>query len=207
NVSYEVASMCDTAGVAMHGIELAGVTPGGTAVVIGPGPIGLCAMQIARGMGSGRVIMIGRGGKLAFAGEMGADELIDFEQEDVVKRVLELTDGIGADEVFECSGDNAVPMKACHMVRKTGRIALIANYREDREQFQLPLNKIVFNELKIFGSKANPNASETVLKFFSNGTIDGEALVTHIFPLEEYEKALEVFENKRGNVRKVVVVP
>ena len=45
NVSYDVAAMTDCAGVAFHGVEMAGVTPGGTCVVIGPGPIGLCAMQ------------------------------------------------------------------------------------------------------------------------------------------------------------------
>ncbi|RAZ93501.1 hypothetical protein DK853_39955, partial [Klebsiella oxytoca] len=52
NVSYDVASMCDTAGVAMHGVELAGVTPGGTCVVFGPGPIGLCAMQECKALGA-----------------------------------------------------------------------------------------------------------------------------------------------------------
>jgi hypothetical protein len=53
NVSYDVASMCDCAGVAFHGVQLAGVTPGGTSVVFGPGPIGLCAMQECKALGSG----------------------------------------------------------------------------------------------------------------------------------------------------------
>lgn len=207
NISYDVAAMCDTAGVAMHGIELSGITPGGTTVVIGPGPIGLCAMQIAKGMGAGKVIMIGRGRKLAFAGQMGADVLIDFEKEDAVQKVLEATGGRGADEVIECSGANDSPMKACYMAKKTGRIVLTANYRDDKPAFQLPLNLIVFNELKLFGSKANPNVSETVLKFFSKGVINGEALVTHRFQLEEYPKAVELFENKRDNVIKVVINP
>lgn len=207
NVSYDVAAMCDTAGVAMHGICLSGITPGGNVVVIGPGPIGLCAMQIAKGMGAGKVIMIGRGSKLAFAGQMGADVMIDFEKEDVVKRVLEETGGIGADEVLECSGANDSPAKACYMARKTGKIVLTANYRDDRPQFQLPLNTIVFNELKILGSRANPNVSDIVLEYFSKGIIKGEALVTHRFPLEEYPKAVDLFENKRDNVIKVVIHP
>lgn len=207
NVSYDVAAMCDTAGVAMHGITLSGITPGGTVVVIGPGPIGLCALQIAKGLGAGRVMMIGRGSKLAFAGEMGADVLIDFEKEDVVRRVLEETDGMGADEVLECSGANDSPMKACYMTRKTGKIVLTANYRDDQPSFQLPLNTIVFNELKILGSKANPNVSRAVLNCFSNGIINGEALITHRFPLKDYLKAVDLFENKRDNVIKVVINP
>lgn len=207
NVSYDVAAMCDTAGVAMHGIELSGITPGGTVVVIGPGPIGLCAMQIAKGMGAGKVIMVGRGSKLAFAGTMGADTLIDFEKEDVVQRVLSETNGIGADEVIECSGANDSPAKACAMARKTGKVVLTANYRDDLPSVQLPLNTIVFNELKIFGSKANPNVSQTVLKFFSKGIINGEALISHHFELKDYEKAVDLFEHKRDNAIKVIINP
>lgn len=207
NVSYDVASMCDTAGVAMHGIELSGITPGGTTVVIGPGPIGLCAMQIAKGMGAGKVIVVGRGNKLTLAGRRGADVLIDFEREDAISRVLEETGGLGADEVIECSGANDSPRKACFMARKTGRIVLTANYRDDLPGFQLPLNTIVFNELKLFGSKANPNVSAKVLQFFSKNIIDGEALITHRFPLERYAEAVELFESKRDNVVKVVINP
>ena len=181
--------------------------PGGTTVVFGPGPIGLCAMQIAKGMGAGRVIMIGRGKKLAFAGQMGADVLIDFEKEDVVKRVLEETNGIGADEVIECSGANDSPAKACMMARKTGKIVLTANYRDDLPAMNIPMNTVVFNELKILGSKANPNVSKIVLDFFSKGVINGEALVTHRFPLEDYAKAVDLFENRRDGAIKVVINP
>ncbi len=207
NVSYEVASLCDTAGVAMHGIELSGITPGGTTVIMGPGPIGLCAMQEAKALGAGRTIMIGRGRKLEIAKQLGADFCIDFEKEDPVAKVLELTGGIGADEIMECSGANDSPYKACMMVKKTGSIALIANYREDLEQTPLPLNTIVFNEIKIYGSKANPGVSKKVLNFFAKGDINGEALITHTFPLDQYETAVDVFQNRKDNCMKVVICP
>ena len=199
--------MCDTAGVAMHGIDQMGITPNGTVVVFGPGPIGLCAMQIAKGLGAGQVIMIGRGKKLEMAGKLGADVLIDFEKEDPVQRVLELTGGIGADEVIEASGAKDSPRKACELVRKTGKIAIVANYKPDLDIDPLPLNTIVFNEIKIYGSKANPNVSEQVLDFFSKGIINGEAMVTHTFGLDGYEKALDIFENRKDGAIKVVITP
>lgn len=205
NVSYDVASMCDCAGVALHGVELAGVTPGGTVVVIGPGPIGLCAMMECRALGAGRVIVVGRGAKLEKARELGADVCIDFEKEDPVKRVLELTGGIGADEIMECSGAPDSPSKAVRMVRKAGAIAIIANYKLD--EVCVPLNIVNFNEIRIVGSKANPNVSDKVLHFFSSGAIRGEALVTHTFPLEDYEKAVDIFEHKKDGSIKVVIHP
>lgn len=205
NVSYDVAAMCDCAGVAFHGVQLAGVTPGGTSVVIGPGAIGLCAMMECKALGSGRVIMVGRGSKLGKAGEMGADVCIDFEKEDPVKRVLELTNGVGADEVMECSGAMDSPMKACTMVRKTGSVAIIATYHDDK--VPIPANTVNFNEIRIVGSKANPNVSDQVLSMISSGAIQAEKLISHSFPLEEYEKAVDLFENKRDGSLKVVIHP
>ncbi len=205
NVSYDVASICDCAGVAFHGVELAGVTPGGTSVVIGPGAIGLCAMQECKALGSGRVIMIGRGAKLEKARELGADICIDFEKEDAVARVLELTNGVGADEVMECSGAADSPYKACKMVRKTGSVAIIATYHDD--EVMIPANTVNFNEIKIIGSKANPNVSDQVLHYMSTGDITAEELITHKFPLEDYAKAIDLFENRRDGSIKVVVNP
>lgn len=205
NVSYDAASLCDCAGVAFHGVELAGVTPGGTSVVFGPGAIGLCAMQECKALGSGQVIMIGRGKKLEMAKELGADVCIDFEKEDPVKRVLELTNVVGADEVMECSGAPSSPMQACRLVRKKGAIAIIATYKDDA--VLIPANTVNFNEIKIIGSKANPNVSKKVLNMFSTGAVKVEELITHRFPLEEYPRAVEIFEKKLEDSIKVVINP
>ncbi|HCJ94857.1 MAG TPA: hypothetical protein DHV69_06580, partial [Sphaerochaeta sp.] len=146
-----------------------------------------------------------RGSKLEKARELGADICIDFEKEDPVQRVLELTGGVGADEVMECSGAMDSPMKACKMVRKTGTVAIIATYHDN--EVMIPANTVNFNEIRIVGSKANPNVSEQVLHFLSTGAIQGEKLITHTFPLEEYEKAVDVFENKKDGSLKVVIHP
>lgn len=122
-----------------------------------------------------------------------------------VQRVLELTGGVGADEVMECSGAADSPMKACRMVRKTGSVAIIATYHDS--EVLVPMNMVNFNEIHIVGSKANPSVSEEVLKFFASGAIQGEKLVTHTFPLEEYEKAVDIFEHKKDGSIKVVIHP
>ena len=119
--------------------------------------------------------------------------------------MLELTGGIGADEVMECSGAADSPMKACQMVRKTGSVAIIATYHAG--DVTIPANTVNFNEIQIVGSKANPNVSEEVLHFFSTGAIQGEKLITHTFPLEEYEKAVDLFEHKKDGAVKVVIHP
>ena len=64
-MTFREGALVDTAGVVLHGLELSGVTPGGTVAVIGPGPIGLIAMRLARLLGAARVIAVGRGARLA----------------------------------------------------------------------------------------------------------------------------------------------
>ena len=57
----------DTADVTLHGMELSGITSGGTVVIIGPGPTGLIAMQLARLLGAAQIIVVGRGARLQAA--------------------------------------------------------------------------------------------------------------------------------------------
>lgn len=91
------------------------------------------------------------------------------------------------------------------MVRKTGSVAIIATYHDDN--VLIPANTVNFNEIKLVGSKANPNVSEQVSWLFASGAIKGEKLITHTFPLEEYEKAVDIFEHKKDGSIKVVIHP
>ena len=133
-------------------------------------------------------------------------ELEQVRDRNVMENVwMELTNGVGADEVMECSGAKDSPLKACRMVKKTGAIAIIATYHD--ELVPIPANTVNFNEIRIVGSKANPNVSDKVLHFFSTGAIQGDKLITHKFPLEDYEKAVDLFEHKRDGSIKVVINP
>ncbi len=205
-LSFPHASLVDTAGVALHGIKLIGVTPGGTVAVFGPGPIGLCAMQIARGLGAGNVIMVGRGHRLKVAGEMGADSIVDFEKEDPARRIMEITAGIGADEALECSGGTETPRQCVDSVRKGGKISLLGFYEDPKVSFPV-MTKIVLNEVLLVGSRANPNVSAETIHLFARGILRGEKIVTHRFPLEKYEEAFHTFTKRRDGAIKVVVEP
>ena len=206
SLSFAHASLLDTAGVALHGIKLIGITPGGTVAIYGPGPIGLCAMQIVKGMGARTVIMVGRRHRLQVAREIGADYAIDFEKEDPVKRILEITDGIGADEVLECAGAEVTPMQCVKSVRKGGKINLIGFFEDEKVELP-PMTKMVLDEILMVGSRANPNVSEEVLNLFAAGVIDGERVVSHHFPLEKYPEALDTFVNRKDGAIKVVIEP
>jgi L-iditol 2-dehydrogenase len=205
-MSFLEGALVDTAGVVLHGLELAGITPGGTVAVIGPGPIGLIAMRLARVMGAARVIAVGRGARLQASRQSGADVLVDIEDGDPVKAVREAGSGLGVDEAIECSGAAGTFRQAVEMVRKGGRVSLLG-VPPDKVVEPLPFKHIVHNEIAIFGSRANPNVSHKVIALIAAGQLRVADLVTHRFPLEEFSTALDVFVHRRDGAIKVVLEP
>ncbi|MCL2250020.1 MAG: zinc-binding dehydrogenase [Oscillospiraceae bacterium] len=204
-LSFAEASMVDTFGVSLHGLELIGIRPGGTSVVIGPGPIGLAAMRLAKAMGSSRVIVVGRGSRLESAGKLGADDLVDITVSDPVEAVRALTK-TGPDEVFECSGAKGTINQAIRMVRKGGRIVMLGVANADALE-EIPLKYTTHNEIMITGSRANPNVSQKVLNMMATGQLNVKDMITHKFPLEDFDKALDIFVGRKENVVKVVLLP
>ncbi len=206
NLSFVHASLLDTAGVALHGIDMIGVTAGGTAAVWGPGPIGLCSLQMIKGMGAATVIMVGRRHRLDVAGELGADYAVNYEKEDPVERILEITGGRGVDEIQECSGGNAALDQCVRSVRKGGKINMVGFYND--ASAKLPaLTQLVMNELTVTGSRANPNVSDRALRMISAGIVKGDKVVSHTFPLGQYEEALDTFVDRKDGAIKVVIEP
>ncbi|MBE0532338.1 MAG: zinc-binding dehydrogenase [Rhodospirillales bacterium] len=206
SVSFREGALVDTAGVTLHGMELTGITPGGTVVVIGPGPIGLIAVRFAKALGAARVIVVGRGARLDAAAAKGADAVVNFEKVEPVQAVRDLTGGLGVDEVFECSGAPGTFAQAVRMVRKGGKVSLLG-VPPDTVREELPFKYIVHNEIAIFGSRANPNVSRKIIEMMGAGLIKVKDLITHTFPLEEFATALDTFVGRKDGVIKVVIEP
>lgn len=206
SISFLEGALVDTAGVALHGLELTGVTPGGTVAIIGPGPIGILAMRLARCMGAAKIIVVGRGARLEAAGKLGADLLIDFEKEDPVDAVRAAADGFGVNEVLECSGAKGTFNQAVRMVKQGGRVALLG-VPEGEFMEPLPFKYICRNEIAIFASKADPNTTQKIVPLISSGQLIVKDLITHTFPLSEFGKALDTFVNRRDGAVKVVIEP
>jgi len=102
SMSDAEATLVVTAGTSMYGLtELGGLVAGESVVVIGPGPIGLLAVAVAKALGACPVILTGtRPKRLALGRELGADRVINVAEENAVEVVKQLTGGVGADSVL-----------------------------------------------------------------------------------------------------------
>jgi threonine dehydrogenase-like Zn-dependent dehydrogenase len=120
-----ILPLTDVMGTGHHAAISAGVRPGGTAVVIGDGAVGLCAVLAAKRLGAERIFALGRHvGRLEIARRFGATETIESRGDDVVQRIVEATAG-GAESVLECVGTKSSMAQACAVARPGGRIGYV----------------------------------------------------------------------------------
>lgn len=206
NVSFDEGTLVDTAGTAYNALRLCGVVPGGYTAVIGPGPMGISSMMIAKAMGS-ETIMIGRGERLAFAGKMGAGILIDFEKvKDPVEEVRRATKGLGADQVIEAAGNSSAFMEAVPMAKKGGHVAFISIPPQDGQT--IAGKYLVMNQISLHGTRANPNCSKVILNMIANGALgDLKNMITDVFPMDQTREAFDTFISRKNGAVKVLIHP
>lgn len=206
-ISFEEGAVLTLVGTSMYGYERIGwVRPGETVVVTGPGAMGLVSAQLAKIMGAARVIMTGtREERLAIGREVGVDVTINVREQNPVEAVMELTNGIGADMVVECTGQPGPCAEAFDMLRKNGRLSINGVYHAP---VALPLNKIVQWNLLITGPKAEGMwAMERAIPLVADGRLNLKPLITHEFSLDDINEAFDTFTGRIGGAIKVIVKP
>jgi L-iditol 2-dehydrogenase len=203
SLSWDEAAMLDPTSIALHTVRRGKPRPGESAVVVGPGVMGLLVVQAAQALGCGRVLVVGRGERLRRAAELGA-ETIDFTQVDPVTAVREATAGRGCEVALECSGDPAAVGQCVQMLRRGGRVAVIGI---PLEPAALPLRDIVLDELEVVGVRAAAGDMPRAIELVQAGRIRLAPLITHRFRLRDYAEAYRVFTERVDGALKVIVYP
>ncbi|OGP55338.1 MAG: hypothetical protein A2162_06060 [Deltaproteobacteria bacterium RBG_13_52_11b] len=203
SLTFEEATNVDTAGTALHGVKRGRIIPGEDVAVIGPGAVGLLSFQFAKALGAGRVFVIGRKHRLQLAKQMGAIG-IDYEQGDPVKQVKDQTEGKGVEVTIDCAGTVESVQQAVAMTKKGGRVVMNGF---PPAPVELPITQMVMDEKDLLGVRADPNTCEEAIALIANGAIRIKPMITHVFPLEEFEKALKIFSERLEGAVKVIVKP
>ncbi len=207
NLSFEEGAMAVSAGTSMFGLMEIGIEAGEFVVVVGPGPIGLTALALAKALGAGTTVMVGtRWSRLNIAKELGADVLVNIrEGQDPIRVVLELTEGLGADLVINTTPSPESVDQSVKMLRRGGRLLMLGITWEPTP---LVLGEIVIKGITIKGTRGEArNALERVISLASSGKVDLKRIITHTFPLNDVIHAFRVFEERIGDPIKVIVKP
>jgi L-iditol 2-dehydrogenase len=201
----EEATLIVTAGTAMYGLDvLGGIIAGEGVVVIGPGPIGLMGVGVAKALGAQPVILTGtRDRRLEMGKRLGADAVINVNHEDAVMAVRRITGGKGVQYVLECSGAPNALNEAARMVNRGGRICLAAF---PHESVSVDLAYIVRNNIYVFGIRGEgKSATHRAAALMAQRRFDAKLIHTHTFPLGELPTALQYARDRVDDAIKVVV--
>ncbi len=185
----------------VYGLHQSGLRMGDSVVVQGAGGLGINATAAARDMGAGRVIVIdGMANRLELARQCGADETIDLNEyttpESRVERVIQLTDGRGADVVMEVVGYPQVFAEGLQMLRKGGTLVEIGNIWPE-SNVTLDISKILWGNTRIVpAAHYDPYILTVALDFLvrTRDTYPLTKVMSHKFPLEQIGEAFEQAE-------------
>ena len=205
SMSDAEATLVVTAGTSMYGLtELGGLVAGESVVVIGPGPIGLLAVAVAKALGACPVILTGtRPKRLALGRELGADRVINVAEENAVEVVKQLTGGVGADYVVECAGTEATVNQAIHMANRGGKVCLAAF---PHDPVTIDIAHLVRNNIYLYGIRGEGrSATHRAMALMAEKRFDAAKIHTHTFPLSDLPTALRYARERVEDAIKVVV--
>jgi threonine 3-dehydrogenase len=175
-------------------------------VILGCGPIGLMGIDVAKAYGAKRVIAIEVNEyRRDIAKKLNADVIINPLEEDVYKKVMDVTNGLGADVVCDFSGNKGAIEMAFKYVKRGGGMSLLG-LPNDEISIDLS-NDVVFKGLNIYGVVGRRifETWDKVKYLVDNDLLHFDTFVTHTFPLSEISKAAEVMNGK--NCGKIILIP
>jgi len=181
-------------------VEIPQTGPGDTVMILGPGQRGLASVIAARAAGADAIIVTGLSAdahKLELARELGADHVINVEEEDARRRVKEITDGRGADVVVEVSSYATQPVaESLHYVARGGRVVL-AGVKGFKNVPDFVSDLIVVKEITLRGAfGVTSRAYRSAIRLIESGRIELDAMHTHDFPLEQAELAIQTLKGE-----------
>ena len=199
NISFAQGAWTDNLGVALWALERGAMRGGERVAVIGSGAIGLCAAQLARGLGAASVTLVGRGERLSRVARF-ADDVISDVQARQRKGQFDL--------VVEFAGTADGAALSIALARRGGRVVLGGATGAGVELSGVDLSQIVRGHLDIFGSVANPKGvTARALELLRRGLVDVEPLITHHFQLRDFQEAWTTFTERREGAIRVMLHP
>ena len=208
DMTDEEATLVVTAGTTMYGLtELGGLVAGESLVVIGPGPIGLLGVAVAKALGADPVILIGtRNDRLEIGKKLGADFVLNVKEEnDIVNSVKSLVGDLGADYVVECAGTEKALDDAIMMTNRGGKICLAA-FPHDPIKVNIP--HMVINNIYMYGIRGEgKSATHRAMAFMKQKRFNAKLVHTHTFKMTELPTALKYAKERIDGAIKVVIKP
>lgn len=204
NVSFLEGAMVEPLAVGLHATGQGGVKLGDTVVVFGTGCIGLMSILSSKARGASKIIVVDiLSNRLDKAKEIGATDIINAKEENVIEKIDQLTGGRGADVVIEAAGAEITVKQTADVVKRGGTVVLVG---------MTPKDEIEYNFMKLMGKEAEiktvfryRNLYPVAIKAIASGSIDVKSIVSHEYDFENTKEAFDYVTNNAKDVIKGVI--
>jgi D-arabinose 1-dehydrogenase-like Zn-dependent alcohol dehydrogenase len=198
HVSFEAAALVEPGSCVVKALGRARIEPAETVGVVGVGAMGALAIRIARLHSPAAIVAYGvRDEELELARTLGADEVVNVSRGE--------PEEAGLDVVVETAGAVPAVELSTRLVREGGRVVLLGIAGQDQE-LALPADRIPLRDLSILGSVGYTTAAwAEMVGLLRESLVDLDPIVTHRFPLERYEDAFALMDERRGIVARIVL--
>lgn len=206
-LSFEAAALTEPFACVTHGMRRTSVRAGDTVAVVGSGTLSLLAVAGARLAQCARAVVITRSRtNEAIARQVGATDYLTID-DDPVARLRDLTGGRGADVVLEAVGhESAVPL-SLELARRGGAVALMGIAGGGHRPLLDP-DVFALKDLRVHGIFAYTSRDYVeALRLIESGRVNVGPLITHRFPLHDFQKALDLLATRKEPVVKVLLRP
>ena len=210
-VSFEEAAMLEPASVGIHAVRMAGAQGAHSAVIFGPGTIGLLIAQWLRVLGVKDIFIAGTNdGQKKMAASLGFDR---FYIGNCVERILDETDGQGTDIAVECAGYDSVLADCINLAARKGTVITVGNphgdVRLDRDIYW----KILRKQLRITGTWNSSFVPEEedddwrkTIKAITEGKLMPAEQITHKLPFDSLMDGLKIMRDKTEYYNKIMII-
>lgn len=203
-LSYDTGALIEPLAVATHAVRRADIKLGQTVLIIGAGAIGMMVAAMCRRSGATQIIIADFSDeRLAMALQVGATDAVNSGKADLLEEVARLTGGKGVDQSFECVGRESCFNQAILALKKNATCTVVGIYEEAKVTF--PAGRLVTHEIRIQGTQSY--CWDFPIAIAAARDLPMDKFVTHKFPLDELQTALETALNPRSGSIKVIVNP
>ncbi|MBR0463728.1 MAG: alcohol dehydrogenase catalytic domain-containing protein [Clostridia bacterium] len=204
DLPLEKALLVEPFACSLHGVRQGRVTADDVVVLAGAGTLGLGMIGPLRRCNPRKLIVLDMVDKrLEKAREFGADLVINPGKEDAVKKVLDLTEGYGCDVYLEVTGHPSAVQQGLDMICKGGRfVEFSVMSGPSTIDFSIIGDA---KEITMRGSQLSPYCFEPVIRSIVDGSTPTDGVVSHMYPLEQWEEAFRMAEDR--SAFKIALIP
>ncbi|MDE2127347.1 MAG: alcohol dehydrogenase catalytic domain-containing protein [Armatimonadetes bacterium] len=205
DLPVQKAALIEPLACSMRAVERAQMQFGDVAVIAGAGTLGLGMVACARLKNPGKLVVIDRNSaRLDLARELGADETLNPDDQDVVAAIRAMTGGHGCDVYIEATGFPDAVNQGLYAIRKGGNFVEFSVMKEPTTTDWTIIGDS--KELNIYGAHLGPGCYPIVIDYLVRGLLNVDGIVTHQLPLDGFQEGLELVHSGASSI-KVLLIP